>query len=197
MEQDDAPLFEAALDSEGDEYLEIERTLRTSESVKDTLESALRREDPIAQLMAQVLLDASEAETQQLDAADRYLEVVERWFAPTILRSPPILGVVDNLSAQFGGALAGYLALRLVKIPTAPTWRAQVTLAYLERNPTPAVTDALLRYASVTTVPELQAATARVLRSAGDSALAAKVTAEQERLARSGKTLPEPLASLT
>lgn len=192
---DDAVAFQAALDSEGDEYLEAEGTLRSSASARATLEPALYDQDPIARLMAQVLLEASEAEAPELDAADRYLAVAERWFADTIVGTPPVRGVVDNLSAQFGGALAGYLALRLVKVPTAPTWRQQATLAYLERHPIPAATDALLRYATTTPVPELQTTAARVLRSARDPALPSKVAAEKERLARTGKVLPGPLAA--
>jgi hypothetical protein len=196
MTDDDSALFQAALDSEGDEFLDTEEELRRSALPRDVLEPALYGEDPIARLMAQVLLDASEAETPQFDRADRYLATAEKWFARTVVGTPPVQGVVDNLSAQFGGSLAGYLALRLVKVPTAPVWRQRTTLAYLERNPTPAVTDALLRYASTTANPQLQATVARVLRSSGDSALAAKVATERERLARNGQRLPEPLAAL-
>ena len=189
-DSDDALTFQAALDGEADEYLEAEATLRRSTSAKNTLEPALHDPDPIARLMAEVFLDASEAENDPYGAVEDYLAAAEEWFADTILGSPPVGGIVDNLTATFGGSLAGYLALRLVKVPTAPMWRQQVILSYLEHNPTPAATDALLRYASATPVPELQRAVARVVRAAGDTALASKVAAERERLARDGRKLP-------
>jgi hypothetical protein len=190
-------LFERALATEDEAYLRAETRLRGSAAADEVLEPNLGHEDPLGRLMARVLLEWAEAEDAGFDAALRYLNHVERSFGPTILGTPPVRGVVENLSATFGGRLAEFLALRLVKVPTAPAWRAQVTLAYLERHPTPAVTDALLRYASMTSAPALQAAVARAVTVAHDPALARKAQAEADRLARTGRTLPPAVAKLT
>jgi hypothetical protein len=195
-ESDDAAIFEAALNGEDDEYLEAEQTLRRSTSAKDTLAPAMHDPDPIARLLGQVFLDMSEAESTLYDVAEDYLASAERWFAKTILGTPPVGGVIDNLIATFGGSLGKYLALRLVKVPAAPIWRQQVTLGYVAGNPDPAVTDALLRFGSTTSIIELQAAVAHVLQASVDSALPQKVAAERERLARNGQQLPQSLAAL-
>jgi hypothetical protein len=138
----------------------------------------------------------SEARRTPVDAAEEYLAIAEKWFARTILGTPPVGGIIDNLNATFGGSLAKFLALRLVKVPAAPMWRQQVALGYIAGNPDPAVTEALLRFASATPTAAMQQAVAHVLRSGGDGALTAKVAAERERLVRNGKTLSEPLAAL-
>jgi hypothetical protein len=193
----DAEVFRAAVEGEGDEYLAAESALLASGSVDQILRPALQDEDPVARLVAQVVLDAAESETQPLEGAEQYLAAAERWFAPTILGTPPVRGVVSNLTATFGGRLGEYLAVRLVKVPSAPAWRQQVALGYLHDHPTPSATDALLRYASAaTTAPGLQAVAARVLAASGDDRLAAKVAAERDRLASAGLTLPEPVAAL-
>lgn len=189
-------LLARAVDAENEGYLRAEAALRRTPQAAPALQAGLAHDDPIARLLAQVLLDAAESESDDLDTADRYLEVSARWFARTVAGSPPIRGVVDNLTARYGDRLAGYLAVRLAKVPAAPAWRAQVALAYLERHPTPTVTDALLRFASQTSEPALQEAAARVAAGAGDVALAAKVAAERDRLARAGRSLPGALAAL-
>lgn len=189
----DAEVFQAAVEAEGDEYLAAEAALLASGWASDAAEV----EDPIAGLLAGVLLEAAQSDTQPFDGAEQYLASAERWFADTILGRPPVRGVVANLTAAFGGRLGEYFALRLVKLPTAAVWRQQVALAYLQDHPTPSATDALLRYGSApTTAPGLQAATARVLAASGDGRLAAKVSAERDRLAAAGASLPEPLAAL-
>jgi hypothetical protein len=189
----DAEVFQAAVDAEGDEYLAAEAALLASGPPREALE----HDDPIARLLAGVLLEAAESDTQPFEAAEQYLASAERWFAGTILATPPVRGVVANLTAAFGGRLGEYLALRLVKVPAAPAWRQQTALAYLMRNPAPSATGAVLRYASApTTPPGLQSMAAQVLASSGDAQLAAKVSAERDRLARAGASLPDPLAAL-
>ena len=196
-EPTDAELLEAAIDGFSDEYLAAEAALLSSGSADDVLRSALDRDDPIARLTAHVLLDAVAAGTQPLDGVEQYLAAAERWFAPTIVSTPPIRGIVSNLTATFGGTLGEYLALRLVKVPSAPAWRQQVALAYLQHHPTPGATVALLRYASAAaTAPDMRVAAAQVVAASGDGEILAKVAAERDRLARAGAVLPEPLLAL-
>ena len=110
--------------------------------------------------------------------------------------TPPVRAVVDSLTARYGAGLAGFLALRLVKLPRSPGWRARTALGYLERNPTPAVTEALLRFAAATSEPLLQASAVRAIRAARDSRLPEKLAAERDRLAAVGRPLPPSVAGL-
>lgn len=188
-------LFARALVTEDEAYLGAEgRLLERADA--DALRENLGHADPVGRLLASVLLEWSEAGGEQLERAVAYLDLAERRFASTVAGTPPIRGVVENLSATFGGRAAELLALRLVKASAPAHWRAMATLGYLERHPTPAVTDAVVRFAARTTVPTQQTAAVNLLSRLGDPALAAKVGAERERLARAGRALPTALAAL-
>ena len=189
-------LFERAMAGEDAGYLDVEAQLRTTPGTVDMLEEKLSSDDPVGRLMASVLLDWSERSGSTFETVERYLDHVERKFAGTVVGAPPVRGVVDNLTARFGAALAEYFALRLVKVPTAPAWRAQTALVYLERHPTPAATEALIRYATATSEPVLQASAVRAITAARDVGLPEKLAAERRRLAVAGRSLPAALAGL-
>jgi hypothetical protein len=189
------PLFERALASEDEAYRLAEERLR---DVADTaaLQRQLSHPDPVGRLMAAVLLESTEAAGDDFRKATEYLERAERRFSETVAGTPPVRGIVDNLSRTFEGRLANFLALRLVKESEPPPWRALVTLAYLERHPSPTANDAIIRFAARTEAPELQEVSAQVLAKSGDPDLAQKLAAERERLARAGGALPPALATL-
>jgi hypothetical protein len=191
-------LFERALVSEDEAYRLAETRLRESAD-SAALQRNLTHADPVGRLMANVMLEWSETAGAGADfeKAAQYLDSVERRFARTVAGVPPVRAVVQNLSATFGGRLTEFLALRLVKESQPPPWRALAVLGYLERHGNPATTDAVIRFASRTALPQLQQAAARVLASSGDPALAQKLAAERERLAREGGQLPPVLAALT
>jgi hypothetical protein len=186
-------VFAQALDAEDDAYLRAESRLRGSGHA--ILEPQLANPDPVGRLLAGVLLEWAETEDPGFDKALQYLDLVERRFAGTVIGVPPVGPVVDNLSTTFGNRLAEFLALRLVKVPTMAEWRARTTLTYLQQHPTPAVTDALLRYAATAPSP-LQAAAVRGITLARDPILTSKIAAEQTRLAASGRSLPPAVAQL-
>lgn len=194
---DFAEAFAAALASEDEQYLEAEHALLQLPGPPAGLTERLGDDDPVARLLAQAVLEESLAAGSPATAAEEYLSIVQRWFAPTILHDPPVRGVVHNLTTRFGGQLTELMAVRLVKVPAAPVWRAQVALGYLAEHPTPAVTDVLLRYAAQTTVPALREATVRLLTASGDPNLAVKIAAERTRLAREGRDLPPELRLIT
>lgn len=196
MTTDAEELFVRALDSEDDAYLRAEGRLRDAPGVADVSESNLSHDDPVGRLMAHVMLDWTESAGDEFGQVLRYLDRAERWFAGSVLGSPPVGALVENLGSVFGGRLAEFLALRLVKVPSTPVWRARVSLGYLAEHPTPAATDALIRYATATGLPLLQAAAARAIGATRDPVLARKLDAERERLARSGRTLPLALTAL-
>jgi hypothetical protein len=194
--RDGHPLLRRALAAEDEAYLTAERALREAPERADVLGEALGDPDPVARLLAGVALEWGEAEDHPFGSALRRLDDLERRFARTAARTPPVQFVVDELSARYGGRLAELLALRLVKQPEQAPWRVMASLGYLERHPTPAVTEALIRFAARATSPKLQQAAARVLAGLGDPALPRKLAAERARLASQGIPIPAALAAL-
>lgn len=190
-------LVARALVSEDDAYLSAERELLEQASPAD-VESAVAGGDDevVAPLLARVAAEWGETRRRGLEELDLYLDQLERGFRGKVTSSPPVHAVVDNLTTRFGARVADALALRLVKLPTAPAWRVRTALAYLERHPTPAATAALIRFAAASEVPEDQAFAARVLRATRDPALGEKLARERSRLAAAGRALPPALAAL-
>lgn len=188
-------LFQRALVSEDEAYLNAEARLMESAREAPGSLGRLAPDDPVGRLLARVL-ESAEERAADVEEASRYLDEAERWFARTVVGVPRVDAVVENLTRQHGGRLAEVLALRLVRVPSAPEWRARTALAYIERHPTPTVTEAVVRFATTTQLPQHQAAVARTLAAIDDPAMGSKVAAERERLARSGRSLPPALASL-
>jgi len=188
-------LFEQALVSEDEAYRLAEERL-LDEADTDALQRQLSHPDPVGRLMAAVLLQSAEGAGDDFRKATEYLERAERRFAETVAGTPPVRGIVDNLSRTFDGRLADFLALRLVKESEPPPWRALATLGYLERHPSPTSNDAVIRFAARTEAPQLQQVAAQVLAKSGDPDLAQKLEAESERLAPTGGALPPALATL-
>src|SRR5262245_4070266 len=90
-------LFERALASEDEAYRLAEEQLR---DVADTaaLQRQLSHPDPVGRLMAAVLLESAEAKGDDFRKATEYLERAESRFAETVVGTPPVRGIVDNLS---------------------------------------------------------------------------------------------------
>lgn len=184
-------LFERAVASEDEAFLRAEEHLvRAGAEAVPTLQQHLNHPDPIGRLTARVALEWAES-GDDFDKARRYLSAVAKRFAPTAAAAPPIRGVVENLTARFGARLTQFLALHLAKESQPDDWHVLATLAYLDRHKNPAVTDALIRFATRTSQPLHQELAARVLREIGDPALGQKLAAASQRA-----TLPPVLAAL-
>jgi hypothetical protein len=186
--------FEAAVEAEDTGYAEAESRLR--EAVREEPEqraavaARLDDPDPMARLVAHVVLSDADLDESQTAQVDAYLARVERAYARTPARVPAVPAVVEELTARFGTQLGELLAVRLAKGSGAPLWRAAVSLAYLTRHPTSAATEALLRYAATTGEPRLQTAAAQAVAASRDRDIGRKVAAEQARLAAAGRRLP-------
>jgi hypothetical protein len=181
--------------SEDDAYLLAERRLLESIPAEVLRTVSEGHEDALAELVPTVAEWYQEAPSV-VEELDRYLDDAERWFRNTVRLAPPVDGVVDVLSARFGPRIADLLALRLTRTPNAPPWRTLTVLGFLDRHPSRAATNALIRFATTTAVPHFQALAAHALSTSRDPALTRKLAAEQQRLARAGRTLPEPLSTL-
>src|SRR5215217_6329700 len=92
-------LFERAIVSEDEAFVLAEERLRQAGS--DGAAAARQRldhPDPVGRLTARVVIDWAEA-GDELDRARRYLAALPRRFAGTAAVTPPVRGVVDNLTA--------------------------------------------------------------------------------------------------
>lgn len=190
-------LFERALATSDEAYLWAESQLR--ERIPEqaaALRESLAHDDPLGQLMAKVMLDWSEAQSETFEKADKYLDVLPAYFRRTAALQPPVRGVEQTLTAAFGPRLSEFLALRLAKQRTWPNWRVMSTLAYLDRHKNPATTVALIRFAAQTAQPAWRTAAVEVLRALRDPMLAQKIADERRRVQQQGGALPPALTAL-
>ena len=190
-------LFERAVVSEDEAYERVEARIRQAGAeAAPVLRQNLDHTDPVGQLTARVLLEWTEAASDDYVKAAQYLELLPGRFVGTVVQAPPVRGVLHNLNARFGSRLAEFLALRLVKQSQPANWEVLTSLAYLDQHKNPAVTEALIRFAVRAARPNWQQMAARVLKNLGDPALAARLAAERQRLAQAGRSLPPSLLSL-
>jgi hypothetical protein len=195
-----AQWFEAAVEAEETEYVEAEGALRDAVRAEPEQRAAVAARlddpDPMARLVASVVLSDADLDESQAAQVEAYLVRVQRSYARTPAGVPPVPAVVAELTARFGSQLGELLALRLAKGTGTPPWREAVSLAYLTRHPTPAATEALLRYAARTAEPRLQTAAAQAVVASRDPNLRRKLAAETSRLAASGHALPAAVTSV-
>jgi hypothetical protein len=195
-----AEWFDAAVDAENDSYLEAETQLRDAVRAEPDQRAAVTARlddpDPLARLVAHVVLSDADLDESQAAQVDAYLVEVQQYYADTAARVPPVSAVVEELTAQFGAQLGELLAVRLAKSMGPPAWRDMVSVAYLTRHPTPAATEALLRYAARASVPRLQTAAAQAVAASRDPDLRHKLAAESRRLAANGQALPAAVISV-
>jgi hypothetical protein len=92
--------------------------------------------------------------------------------------------------------VARLLALRLIKQPEWPRWRAFGVVLYLQQRPDRAATGALLRYAIETGDDGLRAAALDAVRATPDPARAAKLAYEVARARRLDRAVPASVAAV-
>ena len=191
-------VFERAVVSSDLAYLQLEEQLLAGgANAEITLRRHRRDADPVSQLLAEALLEATADGGRSVEKATAFMNLASEAAARSVRGKPSPIGLADTLTRAFGPRLAEFLAVRLVKESRPPDWRALATLAYLDRHKDPKTTDAVIRFATQNPVPELQRAAAQVLANSGDPALAQKLAAERERLAHADAQLPPVLAALS
>jgi hypothetical protein len=191
-----AQLIEHALASEDEAWPEAERALLEAAERGVSFEAMPAHPDPVARQMARAAVESTPARRSALEKATSFLERAQQRFARTPVGYPPIAGVVANLTATFGGQLAGPLSLRLAQQSNMPHWQAMSTLAYLDRHRDPTVVASLVRFAAQTSAAPQQELAVRILGSIGGSSVAASVRTERDRVASRGGTIPPALAAL-
>lgn len=188
-------LFETAVVSVGPEYLRAEEALRArGPGVASILREPLDGPDPVAHLLARVLLAWTGEKKGDYDDVLEFLDYVPRRLASTPIGAPSPTGIAGTLEDNYGDRVADLLMLRLLKTPDWPRWCVLAVLYYLESQKLPQLTGALVRYVVESREGEYSARALEVLRATDDPSLPDKVAAERRR--REGQPLPPGLAQL-
>jgi hypothetical protein len=191
-------IFETAVKSTGEAYLQAEARLRAGgHEAQDTLHRNLQHPDPIARLVARVILDFMGQDAKDYQAALDYLERLPALIRETPLPVPRSDGAAQYLSEEFGDKLVELGAVRLVKGTHLPRWYVGTLVIYAQLRPSPLATEALLRFAVTTKDEVLRELAVDAIRAAADPALSAKVAAERARCQSLGLPFPAELDALT
>ena len=139
-------LFDKAVNSTGQQYLDAEQALLSAGApVTGVLQQNLQNPDPVASLIARVLLDWKQGRGEEFNRANEYLNGLPNRLARTPITAPPPVGVAGYLSQNFGPRVAEFLAVRLLKEGGWPGWRTAGVLLYLRQQAVPSTTAALIR----------------------------------------------------
>lgn len=192
-----ATLFQKAIESRGNDYLDAEFLLRQGNSdAINTLCQNRNHPNPIARLMVESLLLWMEGKTSEYQAALDYLDYIPKRLAKTPVGVPPPIGVSNELSDRFGSRVADFLALRLVKQDDWPRWRVIGILFYLKEQKLPSTTSALIRFAAETENDEARSHAIEAIKAIADEELKVKLQIERSRLEAMHKNWPNELDHL-
>jgi len=186
-------LVEEALASEDDAWLVAERELLEAAASGSLQPEAIEHDDPFGKMVAESMARAPAGADADLRKVTQYFDYAGRYFAKTPARTPPIRGLIANLTATYGPRLTELLAMRLAQQRRMPSWQAVTTLGYLAAHPNPRVAPAVVRYAARSRAGRPQSLAIRLLRSMDRTAVAAAIRSERRR--HRGQ-LPAALAAL-
>jgi hypothetical protein len=169
----------------GAEYLQVELDARQRAAGDDVQKAALRRAtadvDPVKALMAHVVLAWVSGAEPDYGGALEYLVGIPIRMAPTVAGFPSPTSVASYLTRKYAKRVAPLLALRLVKEGGWPRWKAGGTLFYLEADPDPTTTSAVIRFAIEVTDPALRGYAIETLQTYEDPNFGKKLKYEITR----------------
>lgn len=189
-------MIDEALASVDEAWPAAEAALWSARERGVPVETAASHGDPVGRQMATTAADMDAAGRAALERASEYLDGAARYFARTPAGIPPVDGLLANLTATWGPALARPLALQLAQRRDLPNWRVTAVLAYLDRHRDPVVVPSLVRFAARTEVPAQQEFAVRILASIDGPAVATSIRQERDRWPTSGREFPVALANL-
>jgi hypothetical protein len=193
--------FELAVEKTGRDYLQLELDLRGSAQLDAVEGESLRKAarshpDPVARLVAKVVLDWAGPRGGDFKAALDYLALLPIKLAPTAMGTPSPMGTESYLSHHFADRVAELLALRLVKEEGWPHWKVVAIIFYLKEQKVPSTTAALIRLAIETPDPGWRGFALEAIREIDDRELGPKLTFEIARAHRSKRAVPSEVAAL-
>lgn len=192
-------IFEEGVHAKGDMYLEKEQRLyENADKSRAILHQKTAHPDPIARLLASVLLSWFDDRQQEYLQALSYLsDYAPSYFAKTPVGSPPPEGVASFLAQHYQNRVARLLTLRLVKSENWPNWQATGVLLYLRQQKSPATTEGLLRFAVETPNEAWRKLALEAVQAISDPALAIKVQAERKRCEQLDLEMPSEVDQLS
>jgi hypothetical protein len=193
--------FDLALRTSGQPYSNLELDLRQHAQVDASAAEALRKAalshlDPIARLLARVILDWAEPKGADFKAALDYLEYAPIRLKRTAAGFPSPMGVESYLTRHFADRVAELLALRLVKESGWPRWKVGAIIFYLQAHKLVSTTSALVRFAIETDEADWRKFAVDAIREIQDPDLGAKLAFEIARARKLRRSVPADVGQL-
>ena len=192
--------FERALEATGPDYLRDALDLRQAAPLAPALNARLLQAsadgEPIARLLARVVLDWSSPKRADFEAALDYLDGLPGKLARTAMGKPSPTGTESYLTLHFGDRVADLLALRLIKQDAWPEWKVRAVVFYLTTHRRPSATVALIRFAIETPDGESRELAVAGIHAVGDPALRVLLADELARARRLRRPVPNEVRAL-
>jgi hypothetical protein len=192
--------FDRTLEAAGPDYLRGELDLRQAAPLDPALNQRLRQVsahgEPIARLLAQVVLDWGGPKRADFNAALDYLDRLPGKLARTAMGKPSPTGTESYLTLHFADRVAELLALRLIKEDAWPPWKARAVIFYVTAHRPPSTTTALIRFAIETPDTESRGLAIAGVRAIDDPTRATQVAAEIARAQRLQRPVPPDVRAL-
>jgi hypothetical protein len=193
--------FDLAVEKCGREYLELELDLRRSSQI-DPLEAeelrkaAISHPDPIARLIARVVLDWAGPKAKDFKAVLDYLDELPIKLSRTAMGFPSPTGTESYLTFHFADRVAELLALRLVKQEGWDQWQVDAIVFYLKKHKVPSTTSPLIRLTIETSDNEWREFALEAIRKIHDPDLGAKLAFEIARAKKLKRLVPVAVRAL-
>lgn len=191
-------VFDKLLTAHDKDYINAEQLLLNSgQAAVNALQKQTKNADPVACLLASVLLKRVLGQAPEQLKALEYLEFIPKRLEGTALGMPQPIDVAEELEDRFGAHALDYLALRVLKQREWPFWKAMGVLLYLKKYNKASTHHALIRFAVETNNEEWQKLAIEILGEETDKeSLKAKVVYERKRIESMKKKFPDALKIL-
>ena len=192
--------FALAVEKVGPEYLELEsglrQAVRSGPAGLESIRQELAHPDPVARLLAKVIIDWAGPRENDFKRALAYLDELPVKMKGTVLGTPSPSGAESYLTLHFADRVTELLALRLAKEQEWPNWKVLAVVFYLKAHKVPSTTSALIRFAIGTTNAKGRAFALETIREIKDPELAAKLSFEIARAKKLDQTVPADVRAL-
>ena len=192
-------IFEEAVHAKRDMYLEKEQKLyKNADKARAMLHQKTAHPDPIARLLASVLLSWFDDRQQEYLQALSYLsDYAPTYFAKTPLGSPPPEGVASFLAQHYQNRVARLLTLRLVKSEKWPEWKVKGIIIYLKQQKDKSTIEGLIRFAAETQNDEWRELAIEAITEIRHPKLSIFIETERKRFEESGIPFPKKVDQLS
>jgi hypothetical protein len=172
-------LYQKALTSSGQSYLEDERQLLAQgEQAAAFLSERLKDAPPLAKLVAQAILGRLRRDPE-FEECLKFIDDTEQRAQRSVMGAPPPEYVAAALFHKFGNRVSPLLGVQLLKLQEIwPHWKTLATLLYLGKLESASAADVLICFVASTTDDHQRNLAIRSLVAVGDANVLAKIEAE-------------------